>query len=216
LAYPCQKIEYGFVINDCTDNTQLLLEDFAQWKAGQVKLHTINYGAKKSCRRASYDLSRLAALRNQLLNIFLQSDCEYLFSLDSDILAPPDILTRLIANNCDIISALVCNGHELGDKSIYNVLVWNEKGKLVHRREFPRDRVFPVDCTGAAYLIKREVIAEYGVRYSSNQGAEDIGFCLAAQHKGLGIYCDGRLECDHIMNESLGIPFPPAEKQEQS
>lgn len=203
LKYPEAKIEYCFIINDCSDQTPLILEHFAEQKAAGVKLITINYGSEKGYRRGMYDFSRLAALRNHLLNAFLQSDCEYLFSLDSDILAPPDTLTRLIEDNCDIVSALVCNGHELNDQSIYNILRRNHEGKLVHWRDFPRDRIFPVDCTGAAYLIKRAVIASCGVRYSSEQGAEDIGFCSAAAQKGLGIYGDGRLECVHMMHEKI-------------
>lgn len=205
LEYPGQKMEYGFIINDCTDETELIMERFAREQAGRVKLFTINYGAGRGYRRGAYDLTRLAALRNHLLNAFLQSSCDYLFSVDSDIMVAPSTLRCLIEDDCDIISALVCNGHELGDEGIYNILQKNSEGELIHQREFPRDRVFPVDCTGAAYLIKRAVIARHGVRYSSQQGAEDIGFCAAAQAKGLGIFCDGRLECRHLMHEEEAV-----------
>lgn len=204
LEYCDALIEYCFIINDCTDQTALILERFArEQRAGKVNLLTINYGLNKGYRRGIYDFSRLAALRNHLLNAFLQSDCALLFSLDSDILAPPETLACLVEDDCDIVSALVCNGHELGDPSLYNILVRGSRGEFVHLRNFPRDRVFPVDCTGAAYLIKRVVVEKYGVRYSSWQGAEDIGFCEAARRQGLGIYCDGRLECTHLMREEV-------------
>ncbi len=203
LEYPETKIEFCFILNDCTDQTPLILERFAREHAGRVNLLTINFGLNKGYRRGMYDFSRLAALRNHLLNAFLQSNCERLFSLDSDILAPPETLARLIQDDCDIVSAPVCNGHEMGDKSLYNILIRDIRGELVHWRDFPRDRVFPVDCTGAAYLIKRAVVEKYGVRYSSHQGAEDIGFCEAARQQGFGIYCDGRLECTHLMREGV-------------
>jgi len=65
--------------------------------------------------------------------------------------------------------------------------------------QFPRHTIFEVDCTGAAVLIRRKVIENYGVRYSAAFGPEDIGFCLAAAGEGIKIYCDGRIEFDHVM-----------------
>ncbi|MGE5454712.1 MAG: hypothetical protein ACM3O9_05900 [Methylocystaceae bacterium] len=105
----------------------------------------------------------------------------------------------LLANEKEIVSALVCNGHEIHDPTCYNVLIMQPDTTWVHHRQFPRNRLFEVDCTGAAILIKREVISHYGIRYSSIYGPEDIGFCLDAKRNGLKIYCDGRIEFEHIM-----------------
>lgn len=201
LEYPGQGVEYCFIINDCCDETPQILEQFAQRETGRVKLIYQNYGTTHGHLRGSYNLTHLAALRNRLIQAFLNSECAFLFSVDSDILVPPETLRRLIDDNCDIVSTLVCNGHELGDESIYNVLVRSQNGYYVHLRDFPRDRVFRVDCTGAAYLISRRVLENFAIRYSSKRGAEDIGFCHAAAEKGLKIYCDGRLECTHAMRE---------------
>ncbi|HHV16986.1 MAG TPA: hypothetical protein GXX58_10545 [Gelria sp.] len=192
--------QYCFIINDCSDHSPQILAEFAWRQPGQVRLIEKNYASPGGHRRGQYNLGRLAELRNLLLEAFLESDCDYLFSLDSDILAPADILTRLLADDCDIVSALVCNGHEVGDTSIYNILERGRDGSYRHIRNFPRDRVFPVDCTGAAYLIKRAVIAA-GVRYSSQGGGEDIAFCERAISRGFNIFCDGRVECIHLMRE---------------
>jgi len=199
--YPHQNIEYCFIINDCSDKTPQILEQFAFEQSVPVRLITANLDSKRSHVRGAYKFSHLAVLRNLLLYSFLNSNCQYLFSIDSDILASPDTLSRLLEHNCDIVSVLVCNGHELGDEAIYNILNRTEDGRFVHLREFPRDSIFRVDCTGAACLIKRRVIESCKVRYSSNLGAEDIGFCQAAARQGIEIYCDGRIECTHIMNE---------------
>jgi len=199
LDYPENLKRYAFVINNCSDDTEHILEAFAQKHPGRVELIYENVPGSRGHRRGSYSLKALAHLRNLLLQTFLISDCDYLLSVDSDILMPPSSLRQLLADDLHIVSALVCNGHQIGDENIYNVLM-REKENYQHILNFPRHRVFPVDCTGAAYLIKREVI-EKGARYSAECGAEDIGFCQMAFQLGYKIYCDGRIEGEHVMAE---------------
>ncbi len=201
IYYPRDKIQYCFIINDCQDETQDILEKFARNHPKAVRL-LIDDAKTRGYKRGEYSFQRLACLRNLLLHEFMHSDCDYLFSVDSDVLLPPKALIQLINSNCDIISCLVCNGHEIADRSLYNVLHKNERGHYCHMRSIPRDRIFKVDCTGAAYLIKRKVISEHGIRYSNLYGAEDIGFCEDAASHGLDIYCDGRMECTHVMSKS--------------
>jgi glycosyltransferase involved in cell wall biosynthesis len=202
LDYPQSHIYYCFIINDSNDETQDILEKFAQKHPSSVRLCVNNQSPSTGWLRGSYSFRRLAELRNLLLKEFIYSDCDYLLSLDSDILIPAHALRALIEDNCDIVSCLVCNGLEIGDPSIFNVLVKDNQGRYIHIKNIQRSGIFKVDCTGAAYLIKRKVIADYGVRYSSQLGAEDIGFCADALSKGFEIYCDGRIECQHIMKPS--------------
>lgn len=194
------EARYGFIINDCSDTSPQLLAQFARQHPGRVKLIEKNHPSPGGYHRGEYNFSHLAELRNHLLQACLQSDCDYLFSLDSDILVPQPTLEQLLEDNCDIISALVCNGHEIGDPGIYNILQRQADGSYMHMRDFPRNKVFPVDCTGAACLVKRSVI-EARVRYSGGRGGEDIAFCEAAVARGFDIYCDGRVECLHCMQE---------------
>ena len=195
----CQ-VQYNFIINDCSDHSPRIMAEFARRQPGLVRLIEKNYDDPGGYRRGQYNFGRLAQLRNLLLEAFLESECDYLFSVDSDILVPAGTLTQLLADDCDLVSALVCNGHEVGDSDIYNILNRGSDGSYRHIRNFPRDRIFPVDCTGAAYLIKRVVIAA-GVRYSSRRGGEDIAFCEDAASRGFNIFCDGRVECLHLMQE---------------
>ena len=198
LVYPPEQIEYCFVINDCTDETELILQEFAH--RFPARLLYDNSSRPGGWQRGSYRFSRLAELRNRLLDEFLHSDCAYLFSVDSDIMVPPAALQQLMQANKDIVSALVCNGEEIGDDQFYNVFQQVDE-RLIPIRDFPRQGIFPVDCTGAAYLIKRQVIAA-GVRYNSRWGAEDIGFCKEAKQHDFAIFCHGAIECDHIMRNS--------------
>lgn len=216
LDYPAHLLEYCFIINNCTDHTEALLTKYALQSAVPTRLikadsgspepvitFQTGAGARKEYgghQRGRYSLTRLAVLRNMLLEAFLDSPCHYLFSLDSDILAPPHTLSNLLANDLPVVSALVCNGHQVGDEGIYNVLR-REANHYEFIRDFPRDRCFEVDCTGAAYLIRRDIIEDYGVTYSAEKGGEDIGFCEMAAAQGIKLYCDGRIECMHVMEE---------------
>lgn len=196
------EVRYCFIINNCSDASPQILTEFARQEPERVNLIFKDYPNPGGFRRGEYSFSRLAELRNLLLQAFLESDCDYLFSLDSDILVPSHTLSQLLQDKCDVVSALVCNGHEIRDARIYNILAQGRERNYLHIVDFPRDQIFPVDCTGAACLIKRGVI-EAGVRYSGKRGGEDIAFCEAATDLGFAIYCDGRVECLHCMNEKL-------------
>jgi len=201
LHYPVSLLHFCFIINDCSDDTELILADFAADPRRKVTLINADFKATKtpSALRGSYSFNCLADLRNILLGQFLKSDCKYLFSVDSDILVLPHSLSCLLAANRDIISALVCNGHEINDPHCYNILNRDVNGSWQHLRQFPRDQIFQVDCTGAAILIKRKVIEKHGVCYSATYGPEDFAFCRDAVKQGLKIYCDGRIELEHVM-----------------
>lgn len=203
LDYPMEAIEFCFIINDCQDKTPAILVDFARSCRSPVRLVEENHSRPGGYKRGFYSLSRLADLRNRLLSEFLDSSCTHLFSVDSDIIVPPFALRQLLADNCPVVSALVCNGHELGDQGLFNVLNREEGGSYRHVRDIPAGCLFQVDCTGAACLIAREVIEKYKVRYLSDKGAEDIGFCEEARRWGLGIYCDSRVKGAHMMNEMM-------------
>lgn len=198
LDYPLSQVEYCFVVNDCQDDTEAILRRFA--RQHPVRLLYSNSSQPGGWRRGFYNFGRLAFLRNLLLQAFLQSNCDYLFSVDSDILVPPHCLAQLVQDQVDMVSALVCNGEEIGDKECFNVLRW-EGSQLLPIRNVCRSAVFPVDCTGAVCLISRAV-AEAGARYNDHWGPEDIGFCWQVQKQGFSIFCDGRIECLHIMQET--------------
>ncbi|NLG32123.1 MAG: glycosyltransferase [Syntrophomonadaceae bacterium] len=201
IEYPKDLIEFCFIINNSIDNTENILQHFARDNSSPVRLIKVDIAEEYAHKRGFYSFKHLAFLRNLLLNEFQNSACQFLFSVDSDILVPPHSLSRLIQNQCDIVSGLVCNGHHLNDSRIYNILNWTDNNRLQHVKDFPRDRLFPVDCTGAAYLISRNVVEGHGIRYSHLMGPEDIGFCMEAAKKGVKIYCDGRIEFIHVMDE---------------
>lgn len=203
LDYPQELIVYGFIVNNSVDDTEKILRDFSDRHPGQVKIHVHNFASPGRHQRGYYSLSNLAVLRNLFIDLFLASSSQYLFSVDSDIIVPPHSLRYLLNDECDVTAALVCNGHQIGDQGVFNILNQNNKGNYIHIRNFPSNRIFPVDCTGAAYLIKRTVLVGTEIRYSADRGSEDIAFCEKVRNHGLEIVCDPRVICEHIMEENM-------------
>lgn len=201
LAYPPELVEYGFIVNDCCDNTLNILQGFREASSSPVHIEIKNLGSRTSSVRGGYSISNLVILRNFLLELFLSTDCTHLFSIDSDILVQPHILTELVNVNLPVVSALVRNDVHLGLRGFYNILelVGDRFQPLIN---FPYNQVIQVDCTGAVYLIQRRVIEELGVRYQIHLQGEDAGFCEIARSKGIKIWCHTGLHCTHVMVES--------------
>lgn len=198
LDYPKNQIEYAFVVNDSTDDTLAILQEFARHSASPVRLVLQNMASRNSSFRGAYNIGNLVVLRNTLLKMFLKTNCNHLFSLDSDILVTPDSLNELIKLQMPVVSLLVRNDHHLGELGYYNISQL-QGGRYRPIRDFPRDCLIPVDCTGAGYLINRWVIEEKEVRYHPHPQGEDAGFCDDARAKGVTIWCHTGLEGIHVM-----------------
>ncbi|MDR1159950.1 MAG: hypothetical protein LBK69_04910 [Syntrophomonadaceae bacterium] len=205
LDYPPDLLEFCFIINDCSDNTPELLKEFAAQEQRPARLVHADSFKPGPFERGLYSFKRLAELRNILIGQFLLSSCDYLFSIDSDIAAASDSLNKLVQSGKDIVSALVWNGGAVNSPDIYNILQRDGTGRYIHIKSFPPETVFPVDCTGAAYLIKRWVLERAHVKYNADHGAEDIGFCKAAQQAGAGIFCHSGVRCFHYMKKPQAI-----------
>lgn len=182
--------EFLYIVNDSVDNTEEIL------KKNNIPYITYNLNSKRGHKRGQYSYENLAILRNKLLDEFLKTDCDYLFSVDTDVIIPEkDSIKQLIDDNKDIISMLIRNHPKI---FAHNVM---ENGR--HLNEIPKG-VFPIDLTGAVYLIKRKVI-ESGVKYGAGRSGEDEIFCKQAREKGFGIYCDSRLKPIHAYDKGVDL-----------
>lgn len=180
--------EYCYVLNNSTDNTEDILK--------KNSMNYVTYDIKSPTSRADrrmYSKDHLSELRNYFIEKFLESDCDYLFSVDTDVMliGNSDIL-KLIEDDRDIISILINNSPIC---YAHNILIGGKRPKGI------QDMIMPVDVTGAVYLIKRHVI-ESGVRYGFDPIGEDVIFCQQARDKGFGIYCDTRIHAVHAYNKN--------------
>ncbi|SOC34971.1 methyltransferase domain-containing protein [Ureibacillus acetophenoni] len=183
------KMETCFIVNDCDDNTIEVLEE------NRVNFIQKNFGKEFGSNRGEYSKKNLAILRNLLLEEFLKSDCEYFFSIDTDIIIPDGSLRKLLEDDKDIVSMIISN---IPSGSAHNIYI-NQN----HVSPVP-EGIIPVDMTGAVYLIKREVI-ESGVGYAYDPKGEDVPFCRSAINAGFELYCDTRLRPIHVYEPNLEL-----------
>lgn len=181
--------EFKYILNDSEDETEQILKDQG------IPYVTHNLGKKHGHMRGQYSYNNLALLRNMLLHEFLQSDCEYLFSIDTDIIIPEGSLQRLLDNDKDICAMLIQNHPKM---KAHNAMVGGR-----HIPEF-QEGIMPIDLTGAVYLIKRKVV-EAGVRYGWHPIGEDEPFCEQARRLGFELFVDTRLRPIHAYAEGVEL-----------
>ena len=198
IDYDKEKISVVFIVNDSTDDSLSIIEDFKKENYGifhDIKIveRNVDYKTdgkiingnfiKRYDRRGRGIYKLLADLRNMLLEIFLESGCDRLFSVDSDIEFDSNVLKNLLAYDKDIISATIDNG------GVHNIMFADSDRGYRHLRvgdKIPKDP-FECDLTGAIYLINRNVIGG-GVRYGDHDLGEDIPFCESAKSLGFKIW----------------------------
>lgn len=182
-------MEFCYILNDSTDDTEEILKGYG------FPYITHNLGGNHGHTRGQYSFDSLSKLRNKLLDEFLKSDCDYLFSVDTDIIIPKGSLRQLIEDDKDVVSMLIKNHPTM---QAHNVMIDGRHLPLVP------EGVIECDLTGAVYLIKREVI-EAGVRYAHSIRGEDVPFCESAKKEGYKLYCDTRLRPIHAYKRGVDL-----------
>lgn len=194
-TYPLHDIHMCFLVNDSVDKTLEILLDYKKYhKFGKFTIIDLSgFGYTDIYRsRGIYEYNQIAKLRNIWLDRL--GDESHIFSVDSDIIIPPDALSRLISHKLDICSLVIHNSYK--DREAYNFATFNSTKTAIHR--FRKPGINEVDVTGACYLINADVIRS-GVRYGPNKRGEDFYFCEMAKKMGFGVYVDMDLEADHLM-----------------
>lgn len=215
LMYLKSLISCCFILNDCEDNSKEILQAWKEKnknKYNEIKILERNFnnpndygeiGQGRSKRglpsRKKYIYKTLAKLRNLLLQEASLSEVDYLFSIDSDILINPDVLTLLLSEQKDIIAALVHNG-----EVNYNFLPFSGGD----RRVIP-GRLFDAKVTGAVYIISRQVFSNPVIQYTDHTKGEDCGFCESARDQGFKCWVLAEKQRHIMYKEWLkeGIPW---------
>lgn len=207
LDYPKDKIKLYFLINNCQDGTESVLNRFKFMHSKEyldIKLEKFKLSSFKDKRMDQYrneTYKRLTLLRNYILQ---NLDTDYYLSLDSDIMVKPHTITKLLDSNKDIIACLINNDSILQPYRKYpfirtNVLKNDKYGNIVHYYDFPLNSIVECDYTGAVYLLSKNAYQK--CRYDFHEYGEDIPFCLSAKANGFKLYVDTSLIQDHIMCE---------------
>jgi GT2 family glycosyltransferase len=203
IDYPDKQ--YIFYENDSTDISADILRDFIH-EHPNTWAESIYNVSKPEHTRAGYSANNyghLANIRNHFIDMFLCGDADYLLSIDSDIIVPPDTIAKLLplADNKTIVGAAISNipGRDLDGHVPGNFMI-SQGDTIIHPPEYPITGTVGVDVVGAVYLMPRKVL-EDGVRYGAHWQGEDVAFCQQAKDKGYKLLVNMDCRPEHRMVE---------------
>lgn len=145
--------------------------------------------------------------REQFAKAVIANDADYLFMIDDDMLAPPDLFFQLAKHDKDICAALAFTRNPDHKPVIYDVIEGRDpmtKQKYYINKfamNYPRNTLVQCDAVGfGAVLIKRKVIeAMAEPRFMGLSGCgEDITFCHKAKELGFEVWMDTSVKLGHL------------------
>jgi len=143
--------------------------------------------------------------RNDLVNMALKDNCDYILFIDSDTLVPKEAVNELLKMDVDVASGLYFSK----GKPYLPVARVNEGDMHFFLEDFEFNKIMKIAGVGmGCCLIKAKVFKDMefpyfklewreheGVKY---QIAEDLYFCEEAVKKGYGIYLNTGILCKHF------------------
>ncbi len=154
----------------------------------------------------------IAEMRNEIVETALQAGCSHLLMLDTDMIYPPNTLTKLLSCNLDVVGGLCFMRYppftpvlRVGEPGVY---------KNLDLEDYEEDSMIEVDATGTACIMfNMEVFKKIQSPWFSfdehpNQLiggviGEDIGFCSKLRKTGYRIFVDTSVECGHIAHMNI-------------
>jgi len=154
--------------------------------------------------------------RNLLSLHAIEQNFDYVFWMDSDMVVPPDTLTKLINHasaGYDMITGLYFKRTIPTLPVIYDELnspAQDEDGHIIRRiheyTDYPQNALFPVEgcgfgCVLTSVSLLKTVWDKFGPAFSPYPWAgEDLSFCYRAKQTGIRMYCDSTIQCGHVGN----------------
>lgn len=129
--------------------------------------------------------------RNKVREVFLNSDCTHLFSLDSDVMLPKGLINKYLSWDKDAVTGAYKISHEAG-MAVTCVFA-------KYKRLFMLDAIGIIDQPQKVWasglgcmLIKRKVLQKIKFRnMESTRGTlEDMLFCKDMRDNGFELYAD--------------------------
>lgn len=146
--------------------------------------------------------------RNNLATRAIQSEADYVFWMDSDMVFAPDTLVRMVdvlqKNKLDILTGLYFRRVQPFSPVLFDMLeIRDQRASWTSFQEIP-DGLFEVGgCGFGCVLMDTGVFLDVQSKFKQmfapigNVG-EDLSFCWRARECGYKIYCDPSIICGHV------------------
>lgn len=152
--------------------------------------------------------------RNQLVQHALQSDCDQVLWLDSDMIFPPDLLKVLtddLVGGREMVSGLYFTRRQpirpcvFQECSVIDVGNGQKMPLTANFYAYPQDQIFEIAACGfGAVLMSRKLLEDVTDKFGKMPFSpalgfgEDLSFCMRVSKAGHNIYCDSRVKLGHI------------------
>jgi len=192
LTYP--NAEHIYI-----DNSQNLNYVNKLRRMGLKAYHTKRGGSTREALARSQNLAR---------KIFLEGDYDYLFSLESDIFAPPNIIEKLMSHQLNIVTGLYMLGDREKGQRVPCITIdeRTDKGTIGSRLLHPEEwmdyfhkGIKAVTAGGfGCCLMYKKVLKNIAFTYlPGHRGHSDVFFFLQQRRAGELIFIDTDAFCDH-------------------
>lgn len=146
--------------------------------------------------------------RNALATAAIQTEADYVFWLDSDMVFQPDILKRMLKTlqekDLDILTGLYFRRVPPYSPVLFDRLdIDGVQTKFTEFQSIP-DELFEVGACGfGCVLMKTDVFFDVQSKFGNmfapiGNNGEDVAFCWRARQCGYKIFCDPQLICGHV------------------
>lgn len=147
---------------------------------------------------------RIIASRNILRQKVLDENYDYLFSLEQDVLPPPDVIEQLLFTKKRIVSGIYFNYVTKDNKTKLLPTLWT-KIDQTYRYVLPPSKlnkgIIQIAMSGlGCILIHKSIFNKIAFRYDkSYPGFDDVYFALDCKTYNFKIYADTNLACKHLV-----------------
>lgn len=157
---------------------------------------------QKTCGRMHVHVAR-----DEMAKTALVSNCDYLFMVDDDMIAPDDLFEKLYASQKDIVAPLAFTRNFPHKPVMYACREgWDSVAQCEHFTNYavmnyPKDKLVECDAVGfGAVLIKVDCFRTMKQPWfmNPNKTGEDISFCYEAKKYGFRTWMDTRVKLGHI------------------
>lgn len=156
----------------------------------------------KTCGRMHVHVAR-----DEMAKTALVSNCDYLFMIDDDMIAPDDLFEKLYESQKDVIAPLAFTRNFPHKPVLYNCIEgWDTVTQTEYFTNYavmnyPKDKLIECDAVGfGAVLIKVDCFKKMPQPWfmNPNKTGEDINFCYQAKKYGFRTWMDTRLKLGHV------------------
>jgi len=151
--------------------------------------------------------------RNKLAERAINSDCDYILWLDSDMTFMPDTLDIMVKeledNNYEILAGMYYRRRPPFTPTLFKELRIMPTGTVAKEFDEIPEEIFEVaGCGFGCVLMKRNVLwnvlCQHGYVFSPiNTVGEDLSFCWRARMCGHKIYCDPTIALGHEIRTTI-------------